>query len=69
MARDTTAAQVVDIIGRSGVKGVVKIKCRVLDGKDKERVLIRNAMGPIKIGDIIMLKETEMESSEGFGRR
>ncbi len=69
MAKDTNSAEVVDILGRSGVKGVVKIKCRVLEGHDRDRVLIRNVLGPIKIGDIVMLKETEMESSEGFGRR
>ena len=36
---------------------------------DKGKVLTRNVMGPVAIGDILMLKETEMESSESYGRR
>ncbi|MBS3056672.1 MAG: 30S ribosomal protein S28e [Candidatus Aenigmarchaeota archaeon] len=65
----STPAEVIEILGRSGVKGIIKARCRVVSGRDTGRILMRNIVGPIKIGDIILLRETEMESSEGFGRR
>ena len=69
MADDGTPAEVINIIGRSGTKGVTRIKCRVTEGNDKGKILSRNVIGPIKLGDVVMLKETEMESSGSYGRR
>ena len=66
---DATPAEVINIIKRSGAKGVAVVKCILTDGRDKGKVLTRNVMGPVTIGDILMLKETEMESSDSFGRR
>ncbi|MBR9681163.1 MAG: 30S ribosomal protein S28e, partial [Candidatus Altiarchaeota archaeon] len=52
-------ARVVEIIGRTGVRGeIIQIRCEVLDGKDSGKVLVRNVRGPIKEGDILMLMET-----------
>ena len=69
MADDATPAEVINIMGRSGTKGVTRIKCRAMEGRDTGKILTRNVMGPIRIGDIVMLKETEMESSGSYGRR
>ncbi len=69
MPEDATPAEVIQIVGRMGAKGILRLKCRITDGKDKGKVLMRNVIGPVKIGDILMLRETEMESSGSFSRR
>jgi small subunit ribosomal protein S28e len=52
-----------------GIKGVARVRCRVLDGPEKGKVLTRNVVGPIRENDIIMVKETEMESVGAFRGR
>ncbi|MBN2202803.1 MAG: 30S ribosomal protein S28e [Candidatus Aenigmarchaeota archaeon] len=60
---DAIPAEVVQLLGRSGIKGVSQVRCKVVDGKDKGKVLVRNVVGPVALGDVLMLRETEMESS------
>ena len=57
-----TPAEIVQVIGRLGIKGVSRVRCKVLEGPDKGKILTRNVVGPIRKGDIILLKETAMDS-------
>ncbi|MCX6771950.1 MAG: 30S ribosomal protein S28e [Candidatus Micrarchaeota archaeon] len=57
--------EVVEVVVKTGIHGeVYQVMCKVLDGKDKGRVIRRNVKGPVKRGDIMMLLETEREAKE-----
>lgn len=56
-------AEVIQVMEKVGVKGVTRIRCKVLEGKDRGKVLTRNVSGPVRKNDIILLKDTEMDAS------
>ncbi|MEM5798597.1 MAG: 30S ribosomal protein S28e [Candidatus Aenigmatarchaeota archaeon] len=63
-------AEVIQIMGKLGVKGVSRVRCRLLEEtKEGPQILIRNVSGPVKIGDILMLKEIELETETRLQRK
>ncbi len=54
-------AKVVQILRNSGARGIYKIRCKVIEGEEEGKILVRNVMGPVREDDVLMLRETRME--------
>jgi small subunit ribosomal protein S28e len=70
MAEETgVPAEVIEVIGVTGMHGEAQqVKCKILDGNNKGRIITRNTVGPIRLGDIIILMETAREAKKMSSR-
>jgi len=56
-------AVVEEIIGRTGFRGeITQVKAHIMQGSDKGKTIRRNVKGPIRLKDVLMLRETVIEA-------
>ncbi|MFD1515592.1 MULTISPECIES: 30S ribosomal protein S28e [Halomarina] len=64
-----TSAEVVEIVGKTGMHGeAMQVKCRIREGENQGRIIARNVLGPVRVGDVLQLRETAREADSIGGQ-
>lgn len=62
-SRVAVPSVVEEIIGRTGFRGeITQVKVRLLQGDERGKTMRRNVKGPVRLRDVLMLRETEIEA-------
>ena len=66
-------AIVEELVGRTGARGeVTQVMAKILSGRNEGKTMRRNVKGAVRIGDLLTLRETEIEARRirgSFDRR
>ena len=63
MAEEGVPARVVEVLSTTGVYGEIhQVMAKILEGKDRGRIIRRNVKGQVKVDDILILLDTEAEA-------
>ncbi|MCK4319679.1 30S ribosomal protein S28e [Candidatus Micrarchaeota archaeon] len=59
------AAEIVEIRAKTGIYGeIYQVLCKILEGPETGRVILRNVKGPVRKGMVLVLLEAEREAKE-----
>ncbi len=58
-------AEILEIVAKVGTKqGGTQVRCKILSGSDEGKIMRRNVSGPVRVGDTLILRETEIEAMQ-----